>query len=234
MKATFAVLGYAAKPGKLPYHAPWQIREIAVRGHEVASHTWEHEWIPDMTYDRLLDTLRRSKEQLEDTIGKSVISFAPPWNVPTRYLSKMALGLYDLRRSKHPRIDIPILCRALQETGYKTARIAYETIFQSISRHLFRKITLRPTRAQWIENILCFQVNGDGFENASVEIIRQAAKSSGLAVIYAHPHSLVAENDQNLQYFIPFLEVVHSLCAAGEIIVTTPGELYRDWQRISD
>jgi hypothetical protein len=49
VKTTFAVVGFAALDGELPYHAPAQIREIARRGHEVASHTWMHDWVPGLT-----------------------------------------------------------------------------------------------------------------------------------------------------------------------------------------
>lgn len=189
IKATFAVIGYAALGGELPYHAPAQIREIAERGHEVASHSWEHEWIPDLTYESLTRVLRQSKEQLEKTIGSPVISFAPPWNVPDKYLRKTALGSYQWRRSEHNRMDIPTLCRALREVGYKTSRIAYEPIHYYLSRHVLRRIVRRPTRAQWIEDILCFQVNGSGFAQNSVEIVRRAAYQGDFAVIYAHPHS---------------------------------------------
>jgi len=35
VKATFAILGHCAKKGKLPYHAPEQIKLIAKKGHEI-------------------------------------------------------------------------------------------------------------------------------------------------------------------------------------------------------
>jgi hypothetical protein len=235
MKATFAVLGYAALEGRLPYHASRQVREIAERGHEVASHTWEHEWIPTLTYKQLKHTLKRSKEQLERVTGRTVISFAPPWNAPNRYLRRAAIGLYDWRHSSYhyTRIDIPALCRVLAEVGYKTSRIGYEPIHHNLSRHLLGRVIRKPTRAQWIEGILCFQVNGSGFADDSIEAARQAASTGRFAVLYAHPHSLIGENKQSIGHLVPFLEAVSALREEGRLVVTTPGEVCRDWKRAS-
>ncbi|MEJ5202354.1 MAG: polysaccharide deacetylase family protein, partial [Anaerolineales bacterium] len=154
VKTTFAVVGFAALDGELPYHAPAQIREIARRGHEVASHTWMHDWVPGLTYIQLLETLRKSKEQLEVVTGQPVISFAPPWNAPRTFLQRTSIGLYDRRRNGRPHTDIPTLCRALRETGYQTARIAYEPLHHMLLRRLTGKAVKLPTQEEWIEGIL--------------------------------------------------------------------------------
>src|SRR5438309_3867691 len=46
LPACFAVVGAAALPGERPYHDQAQIRRIACAGHEIASHGFEHEWLP--------------------------------------------------------------------------------------------------------------------------------------------------------------------------------------------
>ena len=233
IKSTFAVLGYAALDGPLPYHAPQQIRKIATRGHEIASHTWEHEWVPELTNQELVESLKRSKEQIEQAFGQPVISFAPPWNAPTRFLRKTAPGFYDHRYSHMPKIDIPKLCRALHETGYRTARIAYEPLHHNLSRHILKRVIQQPTRAQWAENILYFKVNAAGFAKKTQELVKMVADRGGLAVIFAHPHSLIADNDQNERYFLSFLDLVKTLKGSGRLVDTTPAEVYRVRQRIS-
>src|SRR5436189_6081791 len=80
--ACFAVVGAAALPGARPYHDPAQIRRIHAAGHEVASHSFRHDWLPALGRDALIETLRRSKETLEDCIGAPVTSFVPPFNQP--------------------------------------------------------------------------------------------------------------------------------------------------------
>src|SRR5437016_1733676 len=62
--ACFAVVGAAALPGERPYHDPAQIRRIHAAGHEVASHSFRHDWLPALTWGALIETLRRSKEAL--------------------------------------------------------------------------------------------------------------------------------------------------------------------------
>lgn len=224
VRCTFAVVGFAAQDGKLPYHAPAQVRKIADRGHEVASHTWQHEWISSLTSSRLRQVLKQSKDQLESVIGRPVISFAPPWNVPTCFPARLAPGFYDWRGG-FPRQSIPALCRLLRETGYQTARIDYEPLSASFSRHVLRRVVHQPAGMERVENILCFKVSGDGFGMSSQELLRRAAEQGGLAVIYAHPHSLVAENDQNIRYFMSFLELIKKLREQGTLVITTPGEL---------
>src|ERR1035437_987735 len=44
--ACFAVVGAAALPGLRPYHDPDQIRRIHAAGHEIASHSFQHDWLP--------------------------------------------------------------------------------------------------------------------------------------------------------------------------------------------
>src|SRR3989338_6321246 len=73
VKATFAILGHCAKKGKLPYHAPEQIKLIAKKGHEIASHSQNHEHLPDLSYNEVVRTLTESKYLLED-LRKSKLS----------------------------------------------------------------------------------------------------------------------------------------------------------------
>lgn len=226
LRATFAVLGFCALPGGLPYHAADQIKKIADMGHEVASHSWEHEWIPNLTYDNLVEILSKSKKILAEVTGREVVSFAPPHNVPCRYLRKTALGWYQSRRSEYNRIDIPLLCKALRESGYKTCRITYENIFQSIARHAFRKVIYKPYAPERIEGIWCFRVGTPGgFSPTTRKVVDEAVKSGKIAVVYAHPHSLTADNWQNEKHLIPFLEHVSKLQNEGKLWVTTPSEL---------
>ena len=128
---------------------------------------------------------------------------------------------------------IPILCRALREVDYKTCRISYETIPATLSRHLLKRVVRKPTSAQWIEGTLCFQVNGSGFSEESMEVVKKATEAKEFAVIFAHPHSLIASNDQNIKYLKNFLDSVSDLREDGKLAITTPGEVYSDRTRTS-
>ena len=68
-KATFFVLGWAA------HRHPELVREIDRRGHEVASHSYHHKIVYRQSHEEFRTDLVRSKNVLEELIGKPVIGF---------------------------------------------------------------------------------------------------------------------------------------------------------------
>jgi polysaccharide deacetylase family protein (PEP-CTERM system associated) len=69
---TFFVLGWIAE------RSPELVREIAERGHEVASHGANHERVTTLTRDEFRESVRSSKRVLEDITGRSVIGYRAP------------------------------------------------------------------------------------------------------------------------------------------------------------
>lgn len=69
VKATFFVLGWIADRNRS------LIREIADRGHEVASHGYSHQLIYNQTPDTFREETVRSKSLLEDIVQKPVIGY---------------------------------------------------------------------------------------------------------------------------------------------------------------
>jgi polysaccharide deacetylase family protein (PEP-CTERM system associated) len=113
LRATFFVLGWVAK--RLPH----LVREIAVRGHEVASHGSSHQMCNRLSDTELRSELTGSKRLLEDITGAPVSGFrAPNFSVDTRVLS------------------------VLQEAGYR-----YDSSYNSFSLHgRYGKISLNGNR----------------------------------------------------------------------------------------
>ena len=72
VKATFFVLGYVAD--KFPTLA----REIASRGHEIASHGYAHCLAYEQTPDEFFKDVERTKKLLEDQSGQRVIGYRAP------------------------------------------------------------------------------------------------------------------------------------------------------------
>lgn len=68
-KATFFTLGWVAE------RAPRLIRDIAARGHEVASHGYDHRKVFDQTPDEFRADLLKTKAILEDAGGARVRGF---------------------------------------------------------------------------------------------------------------------------------------------------------------
>lgn len=81
IKATFFVLGWVARK------SPPLIREIAQRGHEVASHGMSHKLVFDQTPEEFASETREAKALLEDTIGVQVRGYrASTYSITRRSL----------------------------------------------------------------------------------------------------------------------------------------------------
>jgi polysaccharide deacetylase family protein (PEP-CTERM system associated) len=70
--ATFFVLGWIAR------RHPGLVREIAARGHEVASHGMNHQMLTELTPRSFREDARESKAVLEDLAGAPVLGFRAP------------------------------------------------------------------------------------------------------------------------------------------------------------
>jgi len=72
VKATFFVVGLLARS------RPDVVRRVAAAGHEIASHSLNHQLLPSLSHDALVDDLRQSKALLEDLSGHEVVGFRAP------------------------------------------------------------------------------------------------------------------------------------------------------------
>jgi polysaccharide deacetylase family protein (PEP-CTERM system associated) len=77
--ATFFTLGWVAKRhGAL-------MREIATRGHEVASHGWDHRRVFKMDRPEFAEDIRKARETIEDAAGVRVTGYrAPSFSIDQR------------------------------------------------------------------------------------------------------------------------------------------------------
>lgn len=71
-RSTFFVVGQIATTH------PQLVRDIAQAGHEVASHSWDHQRIHRLTPDEFRLDVRRVKSALEQTCGQSVVGYRAP------------------------------------------------------------------------------------------------------------------------------------------------------------
>ncbi|BHH86300.1 XrtA system polysaccharide deacetylase [Desulforhopalus sp. 52FAK] len=72
VEATFFILGWVAE------RHPDLVSEITKRGHEVASHGYNHKLCYQQTADELYSDLDRSKKLLEDITGQEVLGYRAP------------------------------------------------------------------------------------------------------------------------------------------------------------
>ena len=71
-RATCFVLGWVAE------RHPELIRTIARAGHEIASHGWDHQRVTALSPAQFRDSIRRSKQVLEEIAGVPVVGFRAP------------------------------------------------------------------------------------------------------------------------------------------------------------
>lgn len=224
----FAIVGCASTPGPLPYHAPSQVREIYERGHEVAAHSWQHEWLPSLKYNQILQLLRWSKQALEDASGGEVISFVPPWNVPHRFLRKLSLGIGELRHAFPSPTDLPRLLAALEETGFRTCRALYEPLPWALERRLFHRFRIfSPRNPEMIGKMLIIPVNTPGgFDSDSYAVLEKALVRGGLCVFWSHPQEFLHNDGRGCEAkFRKLAERVKELELAGKAQICTAKDL---------
>jgi polysaccharide deacetylase family protein (PEP-CTERM system associated) len=81
VRSTFFTLGWVAE------RYPGLVTAIAARGHEIASHGYEHRLIYDQTPGAFREDVRRAKGVLENTSGQRVAGYrAPSYSVTTASL----------------------------------------------------------------------------------------------------------------------------------------------------
>ena len=72
VRSTFFVLGWVAE------RFPSLVREIADRGHEVASHGFHHQLIYNLSREEFREDVRRAKAVAEDASGHAVVGYRAP------------------------------------------------------------------------------------------------------------------------------------------------------------
>jgi peptidoglycan/xylan/chitin deacetylase (PgdA/CDA1 family) len=227
VRACFAVVGAAALAGDRPYHDPRQVRKIHAAGHEIGSHSHRHEWLPGLDRRRLYETLRSSKDALEQCIGASVTAFVPPWNQPFDHPAGLSFSLSERREARDDRTDLRTLCETLLDAGYRFCRVAYRPFLQRALDRLLRRRFDHLGRLESIAGITCARLNTPGgFDGDTMRALERNARRRSLTVAYGHPHSLTLGSSQDERHFVPFLERVRELRSRGLLEVACPRDLH--------
>jgi polysaccharide deacetylase family protein (PEP-CTERM system associated) len=113
IQATFFVLGWVAE------RWPHLVRQIAERGHEIASHGFGHRLVYDQTPRQFREDVRRAKVLLESAAGTQVFGYrAPSYSITPRSLWALDVLIeegfrYDasIFPVHHDRYGIPVSAR---------------------------------------------------------------------------------------------------------------------------
>lgn len=226
VKACFAAVGSAALAGERPYHDPAQIRRVHAAGHEIASHSHRHDWLPALNPRELRETVTASKDALEQCIGSAVSAFVPPWNQPFDYPAGWSFSVSERRASGPARTDLRRLCETLRDAGYRFCRVAYRSIFLRLAERFSRRRLDRPVLPESIAGMTCLRLNTPGgFGRETADVVERCAATGGYVVVYGHPHSLTLEGLQHEKHLVPLLARVRELVRSGRLEVVLPREL---------
>jgi polysaccharide deacetylase family protein (PEP-CTERM system associated) len=113
VRSTFFVLGWVAE------RQPGLVKQLAERGHEVASHGYAHRLVYDQTPRAFREDVRRAKLLLEDASGRKVSGYrAPSYSITPRSLWALDILIeegYEYDSSifpiRHDRYGIPVSAR---------------------------------------------------------------------------------------------------------------------------
>lgn len=225
--ACFAVVGAAALPGTRPYHDPEQIRRIHEAGHEVASHSFRHEWLPGLDSAALDETVRHSKDALEQCIGAEVVSFVPPFNQPFDFPQRLSVSLSERRTVRHERTDVGRLCASLTNAGYKFCRLAYRPLSERVVEVVRGRLPRRPGVLEDIGGVACLRLNMPvGFTAEVRGILERHLDRGGLWTLHGHPHSVSDDNNpQSLRLLEQMLSLIQQWREHGRIRTVLPRDL---------
>lgn len=213
VRFTFAITGFSAEEGIYPYHQQDLIRRIHREGHEIASHTWRHEWLPVIQHNQLIKTLERSRYALEKCIGTegAVSGLVLPHNRPMSWYRKGAFslgdrGIYPL----YPGAELGSVIRFAGRCGYHWVRVSYRPTLEKLMsiRHPFRR------RWEWIGNVLTVPMHYTGFDSAAKRMISEGIRCRKDVVLSGHPLMLSrpdkAESEGHLLQLLDYLDVLKS------------------------
>lgn len=223
IRMTFAVVGFAAEEGQFPYHVPGQIQAIAAAGHEVASHSWRHEWFPFLQKEQIRRSLRRSKEALERRLGSpgAVTGFVPPFSRPMSWYGRLALSAGD--RAFGPAFagaNLGSLLPLVREAGYRWCRVLYRPVWAKLTGR-----GVQPERLFWHDGVACVPQHVCGFGEATVRLLDESLRHGRDLVVTGHPLGLSLPHEENLSKLVHFLQHVSSLQEKGVVQSATVSEM---------
>ena len=218
---TFAVTGLSAEPGPWPLMFPELINELAENGHEIASHTWRHEWIPIFQEAQIDLSLQRSRSAIRQAIHESqpVYGLVPPFNRPMTWLADGNISLGD--RGIFPwfkMADNGRLFRLANKHGYRWIRISNK----SLANRLKISPRLLTGRVRKVNNLTILENHYVGFDQRVIDYIMQ--HDSPTYTISAHPLMLSKEGkSESKTHFEPFIQFF--LNRKDEFEFITPSQL---------
>lgn len=210
IRMTFACVGFAGESGVFPFNIPDIISKISIRGHEIASHSWKHEWFPYLNEKQIYRSLERSKQTLESCLGpgEKVSGFVPPHSRPMSWLKKYSVSLGDRGLYPfHKGSDIGYIIKELGKLNYRWCRVLpkYKPVWEKIKGNQSDDSVFFPVW-ETHDNIVCVPSHYNGFDKAAIDFVKEAVKRNETAVISGHPAGLSRDKEESREYFDRFID----------------------------
>lgn len=222
MKMTFACVGFVAEEGVFPFNNPEQIRKIHSLGHEIASHSWKHEWFPYINEKQIEKSLERSKFALEKCIGvkSSVNGFVPPHSRPMSWYSKLSVspgdrGIYPFHKGS----DMGSLLRFLKKQDYTWCRVlkGYRPVWDKLLGKRVEEINFSIWETH--NGIVCVPQHYTGFDDFAQQYLMKAIELNKAVVIVGHPAGISRQKSESKEHFDKFMKLAAAAVAEGKLEV---------------
>lgn len=234
VKATFAVVGHAALEGTPPEQCRDQIRKIYAAGHEIASHSMFHRFIPPMTSEELFEDLHASKRALESCIRGQVRGFIPPFNRPCHFPEKRAYSVSDvlgLKGRGRGRQSVVSMLRTLRTLEFGWCRVSYRPSLDTLKEKLRIQTRFAPIQPFIFEGVVVVPLHATGFSERSLRLIREYLDTDWVLSIFAHPNKAIGEldergeNDERAELLDSFLSALCKERSLGKLQFCTMAEI---------
>ena len=227
-RATFGIVGRVALDGEPPEHCPEQVREIHAAGHEVASHSMLHKYLPPLGRRELFEDILTSRKVLESRIGGPVRGFIPPFNRPMHFPQRRAFSLSELlgvHGRGRARQSLGSLLGLLGRAGYGWSRVSFEDKVAALARRLGWRGGAAPAQPFVFGEIVAIPLHSTGFGEASRALVRRYLRTSLTLAIYGHPNQALEDNDQSAGKLSRFLDEFETERRRGLLQLHTMAEI---------
>ena len=214
VKATFAIVGNVALDGPFPVHCPEQVKAIHKAGHEIASHSMHHRFIPPMRREELLADVKASKEALEVCINQDIRGFVPPFNRPSHFPQMGAFSfseLAGLHGRGRGRQSIASLLETLQTASYGWCRVSFKKTLASLTERLGAKPAAIPVQPFLFQGVVAVPLHNTGFGPSAVSLMKRYMNTDLVVTLCGHPFQALddsrVENSEHVNRLAELLEI---------------------------
>jgi len=173
LKGTFFVLGWLAE------HHPALIKKIAMNGHQIGCHTYQHELLTRFNRQQMYNDTRKAKSIIEDAIGKEITAF----RAPAFSITKDNLFAFEVLGELGFTIDCSIF-PTTRDFGGMPEYGASEPRIIEYNGYRFKEFPINPAKILGREVVFS---GGGYFRLFPYSFIKKLTKRQKYTMTYFHP-----------------------------------------------